>query len=105
MSVMAILRQLRDNTADCAAVLVRELKRQMGPKQLSPVSDFFNGIWLELVYLHSTLKSSKLTVTVPAALKVICAVSCTLKLFPGPWPIISNLFMNVSLACPFWSDI
>lgn len=50
------------------------------------------------LYLHSTLKSSKNTVTVPLALKVKCAVSLTRKLFPGPAPIIRKRFMNVSFA-------
>jgi hypothetical protein len=53
---------------------------------------------LFIFYLHSTVKSSNPTVTMPPALKVMCAVSLTRKLFPVPAPIIRKRFMNVSFA-------
>ena len=55
-------------------------------------------------YLQSTLKLSWNTVVVPLALIVKCSVSCTRKLFSGPWPIILKLFTNVSFAWPFWRE-
>ncbi len=54
--------------------------------------------------MQSTLKLSWNTVVVPLALIVKCNVSCTRKLFSGPWPIILKLFTNVSFAWPFWRE-
>src|SRR5689334_13565259 len=42
----------------------------------------------QVSYLQSMLKLSWNTVATPLALIVMCSVSCTRKLFPGPWPII-----------------
>src|SRR4029077_7596238 len=68
---------------------------------LPPLQDPLVG-WVP--YLQATLKLSWNTVSEPLALIVMCMVSCTRKLFPGPWPMIRKLFTNVRFAWPFWRE-
>src|SRR5947209_17853396 len=76
----------------------REVRSSAIPShQASHLSTNGTEDWAFDLYEQVNLKLSMNTVIVPLALTVICAFSCTLKLFPDTWPIMLKLFTKISV--------